>query len=390
MMNNSPLTKNAIFIPHQRYLAPYILEDLSQKMVFVGGPRQVGKTTLCRSLFTKDEYLYLNWDELEDRQEILNYRFSKQSPLIIFDELHKYRLWRTIVKGLFDKYHPDLRILVTGSARLDHYRKGGDSLLGRYHYHRLHPFTLAELVQGSPAESVKMLMQFGGFPEPLFKQSSRHLKRWQRERIQRVVSEDLRDLEQVKDISRIELLIQMLYPRVSAPLSIKSIQEDLEVSPASVDKWITILEQLYFCYRIYPWGTNRLKAVKKRPKLYLWDWSELTAAGPKFENFVASHLLKFCHHLEDTEGDSMELCYLQDVEGGKELDFIVIKNKKPLFAVECKTGERSLSPSLSFYQKKLNIPKVYQVHLGTKDTGHEERGGRLLPFERFSQEVQLV
>ncbi len=182
----------------------------------------------------------------------------------------------------------------------------------------------------------------------------------------------------------------MLYERIGSLLSIKSIQEDLSVSPNSIDKWIGILENLYFCYRISPYGTNRSKAVKKSPKLYLWDWSMTTNAGARFENMVAGHLLKFCHHHEDVFGEKMQLCFLKDVEGGKEIDFVVLKNKKPLFAVECKTGESSLQKNLAFYQDRLKIPRMYQVHLGQKDFGHPEKGGRVIPFHKFCLEEYMV
>lgn len=377
-MNNTP-----------RYITSNILNDLKEKMVFLGGPRQVGKTTLAK-LLLRNKGLYLNWDNLDDKKEILNFNFSKDHPMIVFDELHKYRLWRGLVKGLFDKYQTDLKIIVTGSARLDHFRKGGDSLVGRYHYHRLHPFSLPELSKNCESSLVKDLMNFGGFPEPLFKQNNTFLKRWQKERTARVVTQDLHDVETIKDISLMELLCEMLYTRVGSLLSIKSLQEDLSISPNTVERWIGILENLYFCYRIYPYGVNRSKAVKKTPKLYLWDWSMVEEIGARFENMVAAHLLKYCHFQEDNLGENMQLCFLKDVEGGKELDFVVLKNKKPIFGVECKTGERGLHKNLSFYQDKLKIPKVYQVHLGKKDLGLAEKGGRVLPFSTFCLEEKLI
>lgn len=377
-MNNTP-----------RYLGSKIQQDLKEKMVFLGGPRQVGKTTLSKEFLSKSS-LYLNWDNLDDRKKILNFNFEKDKKLIVFDEVHKFRLWRGLVKGLYDKYFPDMNILVTGSARLDHFRKGGDSLVGRYHYHRLHPFTLPEISKKCEPDHIKDLLQFGGFPEPLFKRNMTHLKRWQNERVSRVVTQDLSDIQIVKDISLIELLVEMLYPRVGSLLSVKSLQEDLSVSPITIASWIQILESLYFCYRISPYGTNRSKAVKKAQKLYLWDWSMVEKPGARFENFVASHLLKFCHFHEDNYGDKMQLCFLKDVEGGKEIDFVVIKNKKPLFAVECKSGDVALQGNLGFYQDRLKIPRMYQVHLGNNDFGHSEKGGRVIPFHKFCLEEEIL
>ena len=204
----------------------------------------------------------------------------------------------------------------------------------------------------------------------------------------RVVTQDLRDLENVRDVTHVEVLAEMLRTRVGGPISIKSLQEDLQVSPNTVEHWIQILERLYYCYRITPFGVKRAKAVKKAKKLYLWDWAAAENPGAKFENLVAGHLLKYCHFLEDTEGFQMELRYLKDVEG-REGDFVVVKENVPIFMVECKTGERSLSPRLSYYQERLSIPKAYQVHLGTADFGNEAKGGRVLPFLKFAKLLEL-
>lgn len=278
--------------------------------------------------------------------------------------------------------------LVTGSARLDYFRKGGDSLVGRYHYLRLHPLTLNEISKTPTQNDLKLLLKFGGFPEPFLKQSDLFHSRWTLERNHRVVTQDLKDLENVKDISLVELLAQSLPIRVGSAISIKSLQEDLQVSPNTVERWVQILETLYFCYRISPFGPPKIKSVKKAQKIYLWDWSDLEDPGARFENLVASQLLKFCHFEEDTKGLKTELRYFKDTVTEKEIDFIVLQKNKPLFAVECKSGERALSSSLVSNGKRLGIPKLYQVHLGSKDYGNE-RHGRVLPFVSFCKELNL-
>lgn len=371
-----------------RYLQKQITQDLKEKMVFLGGPRQVGKTTLAKQFISKADQ-YLNWDKDSDRRLILKDEIDPKLGLIIMDEIHKYAKWRNLIKGYYDKFYPDLNFLVTGSARLDYFRKGGDSLVGRYHYLRLHPFSLLELNSNPKPSDVDLLLRFGGFPEPLFKQNSTHHSRWQMERVSRVINEDLRDLENVKELSLIELLVQSLGSKVGSTLSIKNLQEDLQVSPNTVDRWVNILERLYYCYRIAPYGPPKIRAVRKAQKLFLWDWSELENSGARFENMVASHLLKFCHHEEDTKGLKTELRYFKDVVTEKEIDFIVLQKNKPLFAVECKTGERELSKSLVNNGRRLNIPLLYQVHLGTKSYGSPQTG-RVLPFADFCKEAGLV
>jgi len=377
-----------------RYVGEWIQADLQKKLVFLGGPRQVGKTTLAKQILAarglSEESAYRNWDVLSDRKELLQERLPIQPNLLVLDEVHKFARWRSLVKGFFDKYSPKRTLLVTGSARLDHFRKGGDSLQGRYHYFRLHPLTVPELLTFYPEKfDLERLIHFGGFPEPYFSGSDRDWRRWQLERQARIIHEDLRDLERVQEISKVELLMDALPSRVGSPLSLKSLQEDLMVAHATVARWLEILENLYVCFRISPYGSPKIRAVKKEQKLYLWDWSNIEDAGARFENFVASHLLKYCHFIQDTEGHKMELRYIRDTDK-REVDFVVIKNKKPLFAVEAKVSEKALSPHVKYFSERTPIPKFYQTHLGAAAFGDPERGGRMLPFELLCKELGLV
>jgi predicted AAA+ superfamily ATPase len=304
----------------------------------------------------------------------------------VLDEIHKFARWRNLVKGFYDTHHPDVQFLITGSARLDYYRRGGDSLQGRYHYYRLHPFSLAEM-HGFTAEHTATLLRLGGFPEPLLSGSERTWRRWQRERLQRVVYDDLRDLERVREVSLIELLLAALPERVGSPLSLASLATALQVAHASAERWLAILERLYVVFRIAPFGASRLRAVKKEQKLYFWDWSQVGEPGPRFENLVASQLLKYCHWVEDTEGHEMELRYFRDIDR-RELDFVVLRDGKPELAVECKSGEKTISPSIPYLQERTRIPRFFQVHLGTADYVHTT-GTRVLPFPTLCREMGL-
>ncbi len=360
-------------------------------MMFIGGPRQVGKTTLSLEFLSPPSVKssgYLNWDRASDKTIILRDAIPLQNKTLVFDEIHKYRNWRGLVKGLFDKYHEDHRLIVTGSARLDHFRKGGDSLLGRYRYFRLHPLSVSELDLVASRIDLQTLLKFGGFPEPLFAQNENEHRLWQRERMQKVIMEDLRDLENVKEISLLLLLAEILPTRVGSPLSLKSLQEDLQVSQPTIDRWIHHLSNLYYCFSVSPFGAPKIRAVKKLKKIYLWDWSQVEDPAFRFENLVASHLLKYCHFIEDTQGFQMELRYLRDTDR-REIDFVVLKNRSPLFAVECKTGERNLSPHINYFSERTNIPEFYQVHMGRRDFG-SPKSGRVLPFVTFAKELSLV
>ena len=376
------------FLP--RYLAPAVREDLQRKMVFLGGPRQVGKTTLALSLLGTEESrhpAYLNWDDPLVRPGLSRGKLPPGQELVILDEIHKFPRWRNLVKGLHDVQGRTVAFLVTGSARLDHYRKGGDSLQGRYHYHRLHPLSLGELGPGAASrEDVEALMQFGGFPEPFLSANTRLWRRWQRERLARVVHEDLRDLESVREAGLVELLVDALPDRVGSPLSIRSLCEDLGVAHATAARWLGILEALYVCFRIAPFGAPRIRAVKKEAKLYLWDWSEVPGREERFENLVACQLLKHCHHLEDTQGYRMELRFIRDTDR-REVDFVVIRDGTPIFAVECKAGEKSPSRAIEYFRQRTPIADFYQVHLGERD--YLSGRTRVLPFRTLCAELAL-
>ena len=377
--------------PTGRFLNPYIQDDLShRKMVFIGGPRQVGKTTLALSYLDKQEThpAYLNWDVPTTRQQLLKGELPSSQPLLIFDEIHKYARWRSLLKGFYDTMKSHTKFLVTGSARLDYYRKGGDSLVGRYHYYRLHPYSLRELSAECQHNDLKHLLKFGGFPEPLIRGDEVFLRRWSRERLHRVVQEDLTNLHQVKELSLIELLLSALPERVGSPLSVKNLRELLEVSHESVERWISILENLYIVFRISPYGAPKIRAVKKEQKLYFWDWSQITDEGARFENLVASQLLKYCHFVEDTTGHAMELRFVRDTDK-REIDFVVLKDKKPIFAVESKTGEKQPSAAAHYFRARTPIRTFYQVHLGERDYGDAATGVRVLPFRSFCKELQM-
>jgi predicted AAA+ superfamily ATPase len=371
-----------------RYLKKFIESDLNNKMVFIGGPRQVGKTTLGLSFLpsmNKTDSAYLNWDVSHSRKKIISNLYPADFKILLFDEIHKYSKWKNYLKGFYDEFCPEQTCLVTGSAMMNVYKRGGDSLLGRYHHYRLHPFTLQELNLSNSSKDIDQLLKFGGFPEPFLKAEERFHRRWQNERQERVIHEDLRDIQKVLEISNLDILADALPSKVGSPLSVKSLREDIGVSHDAVKKWLETFEKLYFIFRISPFGSPKIRAVKKEQKMYFWDWSqtEETNHGARFENFVASHLLQYCHFIEDTEGHKMELRFIRDTDL-REIDFVVIKNKKPIFAVECKSGEKSISKSIEYFKQRTQIPLFFQVHMGKSDYLRDQV--RVIPFWRFAKE----
>ena len=368
----------------KRYLEKFILEDLKEKMVFIAGPRQVGKTTLAQEIgkrFFPNKYLYLNWDNREDRKLLLNATFEADKDLIIFDEIHKYKDWKNYLKGIYDKYKNRFRMLITGSARLDIYRRGGDSLLGRYYYYRLHPLSLKELLIKKEAKTIapvpfkglkfldfdkknrelfNNLFYFGGFPEMVVRQSQRSLRRWHNERVDRVIKEDIRDIENIRDLSALQVLVELLPDKVGSLFSLNSLRQDLSVTHKTISLWTEILEKFYYHFRIYPFQAKRIRSLRKEPKIYLWDWSEITDEAIRFENMIASHLLKFCHFLFDIEGHKANLYYLRNIEK-REVDFLVAIDNKPWFCVEVKSSFEKIPASLRYFGTKLKTPFIYEV-----------------------------
>jgi hypothetical protein len=361
-----------------RYLVEPIVEDLGTKMVFVGGPRQVGKTTLARNLVAAHfrETAYFNWDKKNERVKMMAAEWPASAQLIVLDEIHKYRAWKRFVKGEFDTHRDKYRFIVTGSARMDIYRKGGDSLQGRYHHYRLHPFSVAELA-GLPApviepfkelslpsaeqgEAFHLLEKRGGFPEPLFAGSERALRRWHNERNERLFREDIKDVEFVRDLGNMQLLSDILPGKVGSLLSVNSLREDLEVSHRAVSHWLDILERFYYHFRIRPFTWSKIRSLKKEPKLYLWDWSEVPGEAARFENMVAAHLLKLVNWLSDREGYKAELYFLRDT-AKREVDFLAAVDGKPWFAVEVKSQSEHLAPTLPYFRDRLSVPFCYQL-----------------------------
>jgi predicted AAA+ superfamily ATPase len=347
-----------------RYLAAQITRDLPRKMVFVAGPRQVGKTTLARSLPGATAG-YLNWDVAEDRERILR-RELPSATLWVFDELHKYRSWRNYLKGLYDSRRSGQRILVTGSARLDLYRFGGDSLQGRYHLLRLHPLSVAELGLRT-GNDLEGLLRLGGFPEPYFSGSETEARRWSRDHRTLLVREEVTSLERVQDLGNLELLMLRLPELVGSPLSINALREDLRLAHKTVANWLQVLERLYAIHRLSPFGAPRIRAVKKEQKHYHWDWSVVPELPQRFENLVAAHLLKWVHFEQDVSGRDLDLRYFRDHDG-READFVVVERRVPRLVVECKWNDVEVDRGLRYLKARFPACDAWQVSAaGRKD-----------------------
>lgn len=370
-------------IPLPRYLTRQVEKDLARKMVFLAGARQVGKTTLARSL-PGAEQGYLSWDVPADRERILRSEMPAGRRWVL-DELHKYRRWRNFLKGVWDGRQPGQQILVTGSARLDLYRFGGESLQGRYHLLRLHPLSVAELGLDTSAD-LTALLTLGGFPEPWFGGSEVEARRWSREYRNLLIREEVTSLERVQDLGSLELLMLRLPALVGSPLSINALREDLQLSHKTVAAWIAILERLYAVFRLSPFGAPRIRAVKKEQKHYHLDWTLVPEDGPRFENLVAAHLLKWVQFLQDTEGRDLDLRYFRDTDA-REVDFVVVEGRAPILLVECKWSDTDVHGPLRYLKQRFPDADAWQVHAaGVKDYRTPD-GIRVAPAVRLLRQL---
>jgi len=356
-------------------------------MVFLTGPRQVGKTTLAKSLLPQvvDGKNYLNWDNAQHRK-LLTALFAghKSSilvpdPQMVLDEIHKYPRWKNSLKGLFDTNEPNTHWIITGSAALNIYRRGQDSLLGRHFTYHLLPFSVSELLhiktkETNPTdlllresgnankkelEALRMLERFGGFPEPLFKAQDSFLTRWRSTRLDRLINQDLRSTENLKNMGLMEQLMMLLPERASQLLSLNSLREDLEVHFATVKHWLDLLEQIFYGFRLKPYSTKIQRALKKEAKWYLWDWTEIDNEGLRFENMVAVHLMKLVNFANDLGLADLSLFYIRDKEK-REVDFLICDKKKPFVAIECKYQDTTPSQHLAYFAQKLGVKKAIQ------------------------------
>ena len=347
----------------ERYLKPYIIEDLNKKIILITGPRQTGKTTLSKML--TDDFDYLNFDNSDHRINLFEKTWDRARSLVIFDELHKLKNWKSWLKGIYDTEGIPPSILVTGSAKPDTYRKVGDSLAGRFFQFRLHPLDLKEIrISLNPDDleaGLDKLLTVGGFPEPFLDGSERFYHRWKKSHLDIILKQDLIDLENVQQITSIETLIQLLKKNVGSPVSYSSLAGDLQCSDKTIKRWLTILENMYVIFKVPPFHKNIARAILKSPKYYFYDNGQVDGdSGAKLENLVACALLKEIHFKADCFGEELQLCYLRNKDG-REIDFLVTRNAVPELMIEVKWGDEKLSANFKNFEKFL--PKVRSVQV---------------------------
>jgi predicted AAA+ superfamily ATPase len=352
-----------------------ILKDLPRKMVFIVGPRQAGKTYLAKQIAKEfNSSVYLNFDQTEDRKIIEEQKWLEDTDLLIFDELHKMPEWKNYLKGLYDTKPKKLKILVTGSARLDIVKHLGDSLAGRYFLHRLLPFSFAELHQCRHPTDIDSLMKRSGFPEPFLAESDTEANRWRLQYINSLLTTDVFDIEKIQNIRTLQTVFEILRTKVGSPLSYQSIAEDVSISPNTVKKYIQTLEALYIIFLVRPYSKNIARSLLKEPKIYFFDTGLIKGDdGIKFENLMALSLLKHCYAKSDYEGEVYQLHYLRTKEQ-KEVDFALVHDMKIEQIIEAKLQDKILSKPLSYFHEEYNLSAVQVV----KELRQERKEGKIL------------
>lgn len=369
-------------------------EELARdkEMIFLSGPRQSGKTTLAKIIAaTFANSLYFNWDIPEHRFRFLkNYRFFEEverkddtAPLIIFDEIHKYRDWKNAIKGIYDEFHDSYRFIVSGSGRLDIYQKGGDSLAGRYLPMHLFPLTVAELagrrrtfedfrqaplqmkMEGAEeAQTIwERLSEVSGFPEPYLSGRKIAWRRWSQTYGRQLLREDIRDLAGIKSIQNLETMYLLLPGKIGSPLSVSSLSADLKASYNAVRNWLETFERFYLTFSITTWSARINRAIQKEKKIYLWDYAQISDSGARFENMAAVELQRAVALWNDLGYGRFSLHFVRDKEK-REVDFLIAENDEPFLLIEAKLNDAEPAKALRFFQGQLGVPAVQLTQRG--------------------------
>ncbi|MDP1615228.1 MAG: ATP-binding protein [Methylococcales bacterium] len=364
----------------KRYLDDLVLNDLANKVVVLTGPRQVGKTTLSKQLmqsFTNTQYL--NWDVLADRAVLQRQSWNPRAELLVMDEIHKMPHWKAWLKGVADGRLAGQALLVTGSARMDTFRQAGDSLAGRYFAFRLHPISVREWCTQqdvSAAVALDHLLERGGFPEPCLAPDAIHADRWRAQYFTDLIREDVLEFSRLHEINTMRLFVELLRERVGSPLSLASIARDLAVSPATLKRYLEILQALFIVFTVHPWHHNIARAILQAPKVYFFDTGLVRGGeGVRLENAVAGMLLKQVNFQRDSAGKEVDLHYIRTKDDA-EIDFALSEGAKLTQLIECKLGDNK--PHRALMRFALQFPDAQAVQIVYNLRQEEYRNGIMI------------
>ena len=378
----------------KRHLLDWALSEeyLHGRMSFIAGPRQIGKTTAVQKFLASlhQEKLYYNWDAATTKR-----RFAQNPvffiedlppetahPWVALDEIHKYPKWKNILKGYYDEWKSRIQFVVTGSARLDFFRRTGDSLVGRYFLFKMLPLGLKEILGHSlkiehtwsperamaaipmadskAHDGIQALLRHSGFPEPFSVATDAFTTRWRDNHISLIINEDLRDLTKITHIKKLETLLYILPEKIGSPLSINALKQTLEAAHGSIALWLEALKKVYLIFSLPPWTTRLSRAIRKAEKYYFWNWGMAENSPTRFENFIAVQLERAVAAWNEWGRGNYKLFYIR-TKDGREVDFAVADRKKVYLLVEVKAAEETLSTNLPFLQEKTGAALAIQV-----------------------------
>ena len=342
-----------------RYLEKYLKKDLKEKILILTGPRQSGKTMLSKNLYSSSvDYDYFNYFDVKDRLMLEKKEWNRDCKYLVFDELHIKKNWKRWLKALYETKGLNPGIIVTGSARLETYRRSGDSLAGCFFSFRLHPLDLKEIHQmnkkANPDRILNRLLEVGGFPEPYLKGTKQFYNRWKKTHTEAILKEDMLELDRYRRISQLETLLELLKSCVGQTVQYERFSKILQCDGKTVKKMLDLLEGFYFIFKVSPYYKNISKSIRKQPKYYFYDIAQIQDKGAQFENLIACALLKNNHFKEDCYGETRKLYYLRNKDK-KEIDFLLTKNNKPFQMIETKWKDDKLSPHFDLFSRDIPV-----------------------------------
>ena len=366
-----------------RYLEKYLRKDLKEKILILTGPRQSGKTMLSKNLYASSvDYDYFNYFDVKDRFTLEKKEWNRDCKYLVFDELHIKKHWKRWLKALYETTELNPGIIVTGSARLETYRRSGDSLAGCFFSFRLHPLDLKEIHQmnkkANPEHTLSRLLEVGGFPEPYFKGTKQFYNRWQKTHTEAILKEDMLELDKYRRISQMETLLELLKSCVGQTVQYERFSKILQCDGKTVKRMLDLLEGFYFIFKVSPYYKNISKSIRKQPKYYFYDIAQVQDKGARFENLIACALLKNNHFKEDCYGETRKLYYLRNKDK-KEIDFLLTKNNTPFQMIEAKWKNDKLSPHFDLFARDMfvSVEKIQVVRElmreKTTSSGHQVR-----------------
>jgi predicted AAA+ superfamily ATPase len=360
-----------------------------KRMVFMAGARRVGKTTLGDMIAeTFANRVYLNWEIPENRARLIRNpvffeeveRRDESAPFVMFDEINRYRGWRSYLKGAHERVEGDYQFLVAGSSRLDYPQRRGDSLAGRYYLLHLWPFTQAELGRanlkpeeffGNPQqvsmdrhpelkELWRALSEQSGFPEPFLAGRKTAYRRWSSAYAGQVIREDIRDATGIKAVDELETLYQLLPAQVGQLLPVPALAQGLQVAYNTIRSWLLTLQRFFTIFSLAPWSRGVPRAIREGQKVYLWDVPRVREPGARFENMVALELCRAVSTWNEMGFGRFSLNFVR-TKDQQEVDFIIADDGQPVLLIDARAEEHQPSAALIKFQSALKVPAVLLV-----------------------------